>query len=262
MDKGKLEIKKVNFMGDELVAIRENDSGKIYAGVRWLCDGLALTENQRIHQTTKIHGDRVLSKGVRKILLPTKGGEQEVVCLELKMVTLWLAKINANVVKDIETQEKLVEYQLHAADVLADEFLPHNLIQQATKDIIAQIPKSVSELFRMLADKTEENDELKPKAQAFDKFIEATNVQTWLQVAKVLGTGRTRLCKLLRQQEILMSDNVPYQQYIDRGYFVTKEITAYDGITAFNYTQTLVTAKGIDFIFKLLNEINVIAKAN
>jgi phage antirepressor YoqD-like protein len=258
MDKGKLEIKKVNFMGDELVAIRENDSGKIFAGVGWICKGLGVNTRK---QKEKLLDHPVLQEGVSYRSVPTNGGVQDMLVIDIEYLPMWLATTNPRRVKP-EVKHKIVGYQRAAKDVLANAFASQYIQQPINTDIISQIPKSAPELLKSYIDKLEEIEELKPKAQAFDKFIEATNVQTWLQVAKVLSTGRTRLCKFLRQQEILMSDNVPYQQYIDRGYFVTKEITAYDGVTAFNYTQTLVTAKGVDFIFKLLNEVNAIAKAN
>ena len=71
----------------------------------------------------KIQEDVVLSKGGRKIILPTTGGNQEVLCLELSFLPLWLAKINANIIDDPEVQDRLVDYQLNAKDVLAEAFL-------------------------------------------------------------------------------------------------------------------------------------------
>ena len=57
-----LEIKRVPFMGAELMAARDTD-GQIWAGVRWLCDGMGLTEGQRKRQIANIQADKVLSKG-------------------------------------------------------------------------------------------------------------------------------------------------------------------------------------------------------
>ena len=95
---------------------------------------------------------------------------------------------------------------------------------------------------------------MKPKAEAHDRFISGENLQTMAQVAKALGTGRNRLFKFLREQKILMSNNMPYQQYIDRGYFEVKETPKELGGRQINFTQTYVTAKGVDFIFRLLQE--------
>jgi hypothetical protein len=66
-----IEQKLVNFHGAQLMAVKAGD-GKVYVGARWICDGLGLTEGQRKNQLLKIQEDAVLSKGGRKIILPTK----------------------------------------------------------------------------------------------------------------------------------------------------------------------------------------------
>lgn len=122
----KLIVKDVDFFGDTLKAASD-ESGIVWAGVKWLCDGIGLSEGQRQRQTTNIQSDIVLSKGVANLQLPTKGGNQEVLCLQLDYVPLWLAKIS--ITPDMrennpELVEKLVNYQLKAKDVLAAAFLP------------------------------------------------------------------------------------------------------------------------------------------
>ena len=77
-----LEIKKVPFMGTELMAARDND-GQIWAGVRWMCNGIGLNENQARNERKRIQADRVLSKGGANLTLPTDGGVQETLCLKL-----------------------------------------------------------------------------------------------------------------------------------------------------------------------------------
>lgn len=88
-----LEVKKVPFMGTELMAARDSD-GQIWAGVRWMCDGIGLTKGQMQNERNRIHEDKVLSKGERNLVLPTKGGNQSTLCLKLDYVPLWLAKIS------------------------------------------------------------------------------------------------------------------------------------------------------------------------
>lgn len=113
-------------MGTELMAARDAD-GQIWAGVRWLCNGIGLSKGQMQRQITNIGSDSVLSKGVANLQLPTKGGKQEVLCLKLDFVPLWLAKINITPSMQTETPElaeRLEAYQLRAKDVLAEAFLP------------------------------------------------------------------------------------------------------------------------------------------
>jgi hypothetical protein len=121
-----LEIKKVPFMGTELMAARDNN-GQIWAGVRWMCNGLGLSRGQRDRQSLNIQADSVLSKGAANLRLPTNGGNQEVLCLKLDYVPLWLAKIAITPKMERETPElaaTLEQYQLKAKDVLAAAFLP------------------------------------------------------------------------------------------------------------------------------------------
>ena len=121
-----LEIKRVPFMGTELMAARDAD-GQIWAGVRWMCDGIGLSRNQRDNQIEKIKVDKALNKGAGNFLLPTNGGNQKCLCLKLDYVPLWLAKIAITPKVERDTPElaaRLEQYQLKAKDVLASAFLP------------------------------------------------------------------------------------------------------------------------------------------
>ena len=252
----KLEIKKVNFMGDELVAVRDNDSGKIHVAVKWICDGLGFTKNQADAQVSKIQKDALLFNRANKYPLDTNGIINDVLCLELDFLPAWLFKINANYIKDEQIKNKLITYQIKCKDILADAFLQTN--DKLSIDNYS-IPRNMPDALRLAANLAEKIEELAPKAEKYDKFLEATNAQTWLETAKVLGTGRTRLCKFLKQQEIIMDNCLPYQIFLDKHFFITRELTAYDGIQAFNYVQTLVTPKGISFISDLLKGGNEVA---
>lgn len=95
---------------------------------------------------------------------------------------------------------------------------------------------------------------LLPKAEQFDKFISGENYQDMNTTAKVLGWGRNMLFAELRQRKILMSDNRPYQRYIDVGYFVVKEKPIQMGRQVINKPQTYVTAKGVSWLEKLLSK--------
>ena len=135
-----LEVKKVPFMGTELMAARDN-SGQIWAGVRWMCDGIGLTKGQMQNERNRIREDKVLSKGERNLVLPTNGGQQNTLCLKLDYVPLWLAKIAITPRMERETPElaaKLEQYQLKAKDVLAAAFLPQSKQQSTTPAPVEQ----------------------------------------------------------------------------------------------------------------------------
>ncbi|MDV6329153.1 phage antirepressor KilAC domain-containing protein, partial [Idiomarina sp. Sol25] len=79
--------------------------------------------------------------------------------------------------------------------------------------------------------------------------------QTVEEIAKVLGTGQNRMFAWLRDQRILMASNLPYQRFIDEGYFrtVERQYTDRRG-ESHTYTRTLVTGKGFAYIQKRFGE--------
>jgi anti-repressor protein len=99
------------------------------------------------------------------------------------------------------------------------------------------------------------NDAMKPKAEFADAVMGSSDAIDMRKVATTLnmGVGRNKLFELLRDKGIFDRHNIPYQTYIDRGYFRTIESTYNkpDGSSCINI-KTVVFQKGIDFIRKLL----------
>ena len=117
----KLIAKEVEFNGDILKAAQDPD-GNIWVGARWVCEAIGLDDNRIKYERRKMQTDSVISKGVQNFTLLTNGGNQNVMCLQLDYLPLWLAKINpARFSKELK--DKLLEYQLRAKDVLAAAFL-------------------------------------------------------------------------------------------------------------------------------------------
>ena len=65
---------------------------------------------------------------------------------------------------------------------------------------------------------------------------------------------RNTLFEFLRNSNILMNDNLPYQTYINRGYFIVVEYTMYNKREPKLCRQTLVTGKGQLYITKKVKE--------
>lgn len=83
------------------------------------------------------------------------------------------------------------------------------------------------------------------------------NAMAKLAIEENIPIGRNRLFRWLRENEILMSGNLPYQKYIDRGYFAVKESVFETGSMTKTYQQTFVTGKGQRYIIeKLKKEFN------
>jgi len=257
-----LMIKEVDFNGANIL-VAQNIDGKMYAGVKWVCDGLGLDVKG---QREKIQKHEVFSKGVATLPLPSNGGIQDTIMIELDFLPLWLANINPKLV-GASVKEKLIIYQLKAKDVLAKAFLPdiESFIQnyldmdEDERGIAYFKEKKQRKILEL------QNQELIPKARSFDALIGANGSQNMNSVAKSFNVGRGRLFAFLREKDILMTGskndkekhNVPRQQYLEQKLFVVREYTIPDADGEIvNRTQTLVTSKGIEFIDKLLKDIN------
>ena len=67
--KKKLMVKEINFYGDTLKAAKDKD-GIVWAGIKWLCDGMGLSEGQAKSERKKIQEDMVLSQEMKFHLSP------------------------------------------------------------------------------------------------------------------------------------------------------------------------------------------------
>jgi hypothetical protein len=119
----------VPFYGDELVAVQQPD-GTIFVLFTRLCDNLGLA---RRAQVLRVQRHAVLSQGLITLTVQTDGGPQQVQCLKLTLLPLWLSGIQASRVKP-ELQDKLVRYQHEAADVLWQAFRPQILVEAPPAD--------------------------------------------------------------------------------------------------------------------------------
>lgn len=124
-----------------------------------------------------------------------------------------------------------------------------------------RLPKNYKEALIALVEAEEVKEqqqlliaEMKPKVEGYEDLLSVQSNHTMNDVAKVVGVGRNTLFKILRDNKVLMKDNLPYQDFIDRGYFSVREVVIkrveYEDVKR----QTLVTTKGVDYINKKLKE--------
>lgn len=119
-----VETKKIPFEGSELLGIKD-ESGKLWLAIRNVCYDLGFSDGQTRRQVENARKDIVLSKGIAILRYPSKGGEQETLCVIEDYVTLWLAKISLTPTmrrNNPEGVQKLVLYQLKAAKTLHEAF--------------------------------------------------------------------------------------------------------------------------------------------
>lgn len=121
------------------------------------------------------------------------------------------------------------------------------------------IPQTFADALRLAAvqaDQIEKQGRLivamQPKAEFHDDVAAAINGQEFSDVAKVMGTGRTRLTRWLREKKFVMENLKPYQRYEEAGYFRVVERKRKDPQTGERiiYSKTLVLGKGLIFLQK------------
>ncbi|EQA3509775.1 phage antirepressor KilAC domain-containing protein [Campylobacter jejuni] len=124
-----------------------------------------------------------------------------------------------------------------------------------------KIPKTYAEALLEAGRLALENERLqalqienKPKIEAFEALMSSNDLIDFLEFSKIIKIGRTTLFSKLRKLRILMSDNMPYQEYITRGYFKCVEITFTQNNIKRIYTKTMITAKGQDYLVKKLKD--------
>ncbi|MBR4320259.1 MAG: phage antirepressor KilAC domain-containing protein [Oscillospiraceae bacterium] len=121
--------------------------------------------------------------------------------------------------------------------------------------------ESVKELFRLnltvirqLNEKIEQDKPLVDFANHVSASENLIDMGTMAKFAKKgnVSIGRTRLFKWLRKKGILMSNNLPYQRYIEAGYFEVKESVREFPTGTVIFPQTMVTGKGQQYLIRLL----------
>lgn len=128
-----------------------------------------------------------------------------------------------------------------------------------------KVPTTFSEALRLAAEQQEKIElqekiieEQKPKAEFYDEVMDSKTTIDMQAVAKTLnmGMGRTKLFDFLRNKKVLMQNNIPYQYYVDLGWFrvVESKYTRPNGDVHINL-KTVVFQKGVDGIRKLLKGI-------
>ena len=163
-----LAVKDVQFNGSTLRAAQDAEN-IIWVGVRWVCEGLGLSEDRTKYERKKIQKDLVLVQGVKFYPLGSGNSDTDVLCLKLDFLPLWLAKISITPTMKRENPqlvENLIEYQLKAKDVLADAFLNKDAITPAEN-----YSKQIEELRRTITEMRRENQKVYKDMSALANII-------------------------------------------------------------------------------------------
>jgi len=252
--KNELVTKDVEFNGDLLKVTKDLETGKMYVGVSWVCNGIGFTKGQKDRQVLNIQEDIVLRRGCLKFEAGVFDENNSTIAIELDYLPLWLAKISITPKMRLDTPDmanKLIEYQIKAKDVLAKAFI-HN--DDITIDNF-QIPKTLSEALLLSANLAKENEEMKPKAEQFDLYLDSKGLLSMNQSSKELKARRNKFMEFLRYMKVFNQDNSPSEQYASKEYFVVKNyVIVKKNDKKYSVAVTYVTPKGQDFLYKYLNK--------
>lgn len=103
----------VPFHNAELYIVEFN--GQPYTPMKPIVDGMGLTWQSQHRKLTENHG----RWGIIKMMIPTLGDLQEMVCLPLRKLLAWLTTISPSKVKP-ELRDTVIKYQEECDDVLWD----------------------------------------------------------------------------------------------------------------------------------------------
>lgn len=187
---------------------------------------------------------------VTRLNLGSQSGETNFVTESgLYAVILRSDKPNARKFRKWVTSEVLPSIRKNGGYIANQEQMtPEQIVANAL--IVAQ---------NIISHKDRQIEEMKPKADFFDAVADSKTAISMNEVAKVLnikGYGRNNLFEFLRENKVLDRWNVPYQRYVDNGWFRVIEQHYQKNGEPIVTTKTLVYQKGVDGIRKLVNANN------
>ena len=185
-------------------------------------------------------------KGALKRRYLTEGGEQELKIIPEGDVYRLVIKSQLPKADEFEHwifDEVIPSIRKNGGYIANQENLtPEQIVANAL--IVAQ---------NIISQKDRQIEQMKPKAEFFDAVADSKTAISMNEVSKVLGIkgyGRNNLFEFLRSSGILDRWNVPYQRYIDCGWFrVIEQKYSKNGEQCVS-TKTLVYQKGVDAIRK------------
>jgi prophage antirepressor-like protein len=160
-------------------------------------------------------------------LVSTLGGEQNMIVINesgLYSAVIRSKKEKAKKFKKWVTSEVLPSIRKHGA-YMTDNVIDNIMNNPAfLKDLVLKLEEE-SRKRKELEKREEEN---RPKVAFADKILKSKDNILIRDLAKIISDegisiGEKRLYKWLRNKKILMNNNTPYQQYVDRKYFVVEE---------------------------------------
>ena len=150
------------------------------------------------------------------------------------------------------------------ATIVKNEIAKHHNLQSRQIDSVStelEENQIIASAMAILQARNEElkrqNEKLLPAANFAYQLCSSKDTIEIGECAKVLNKniGRNRLFEFLRNSNVLQSNNIPYQKYIDAGYFrvIESKYVTPNGETKISL-KTVVFQRGVAYINKLLSK--------
>lgn len=241
---------------NELITIEKvrgyvGENGMIFLNLEDVARGLGFTQIK--NQIEYVRTDRVANY-LNEFGFPTCGEKFSDIYIPENIFYLLAMKGKNEIAKNFQLK-------------VANKILPaiRKTGMYATEELLNN-PDLAIQAFTKLKEEMIRRQELEKKIKEqqpkVDFYNDVTGSDTTAEigtVAKVLNfksVGRNTLFDILRRQGILQRDNMPFQTYVDRGYFrvVESKWNAPNGDVKVNY-KTVVYQKGIEYISKVLRDL-------
>jgi len=180
------------------------------------------------------------TKGGFKKKLPTKGGMQELTLInESDLYSLVLKSDTKNSKQFQEWVTSKVLPSIRKTGSYSVSPKKELSIEEMTLLVIQNMQSKI-------ADQQKQLEEQKPKVEFAEKIVNTNNAISVRDFGKVIGIGEKKLFEWLRDNKLLMDSNIPYQKYVEAGYFKVIEWV----LEAKNQVKfkTLITGKGQEYI--------------
>lgn len=130
----------------------------------------------------------------------------------------------------------------------------------------AELPKTALEkqllIQQAMMIQQEMINELLPKVDAFNQFLGTENLHRMDEAARSLRIGKNILYRLLRKNKVFFLQNgcnLPYQEYMDSGYFQVKEMVKRINDKDTSIPVIYCTARGMSFLARFMKRVGVVA---
>lgn len=188
------DIVEIPFNGGMMIAQRFDD-GEIYAALKPICENIGIDFNgqkQRLERTP----------WATICMMHTVGADdkqRDMVAISRKTLTMWLATIDTNRLKNEQARHNVTVYQLEAAEALDKYFNDGGAIRvsetDSDEDILARAVlvarKTIERKNQQLKAKDAQIKELEPKAKALDDFTDVPDALLVRDAAKLLSNAGT-----------------------------------------------------------------------